>query len=100
MDGSRRSNGESERHVRAAGANRTSGEKVSRARTCATRALQSRSTRRYALHAECASPNDAIKTKIVGAMRDATKLGGEVVFAAMGSLARDGKVIDDARKYE
>jgi phenylacetate-CoA ligase len=53
-----------------------------------------------ALHAECASPNDPLKEKIATALRDVTKLGGEVIFAAMGSLANDGKVIDDARKYE
>ena len=53
-----------------------------------------------ALHAECASPNDDLKGKIIAALRDATKLGGDVVFAAMGTLANDGKVIDDARKYE
>ena len=53
-----------------------------------------------ALHAECAAPSDALKAKIVEALRDVTKLGGEVVFAAIGSLANDGKVIDDARKYE
>lgn len=53
-----------------------------------------------ALHAECAAPSDALKAKIIEALRDVTKLGGEVVFAAIGSLANDGKVIDDARKYE
>jgi phenylacetate-CoA ligase len=52
------------------------------------------------LHAECATPSDALKAKLAEALRDATKLGGEVVFAAMGSLANDGKVIDDARKYD
>jgi phenylacetate-CoA ligase len=52
------------------------------------------------LHAECSVTNDALKAKIVEALRDATKLGGEVVFAAMGSLANDGKVIDDTRKYD
>ena len=53
-----------------------------------------------ALHAECASPNNDLKGKIASALRDATKLGGEVVFAATGALANDGKVIDDARKYD
>jgi phenylacetate-CoA ligase len=33
-------------------------------------------------------------------MREITKLRGEVAFVAIGSLANDGKVIDDARKYE
>ncbi|HNY47086.1 MAG TPA: phenylacetate--CoA ligase family protein [Casimicrobium sp.] len=53
-----------------------------------------------ALHAECAAPNDELKAKIATALRDVTKLGGDVVFAAVGALANDGKVIDDARKYE
>jgi phenylacetate-CoA ligase len=52
------------------------------------------------LQAECVSPNDALKSKIAEALRDATKLGGDVLFAAMGSLANDGKVIDDARKFD
>jgi phenylacetate-CoA ligase len=52
------------------------------------------------LHVESASPSDALKNKLVDALRDATKLGGEVVFAVPGALANDGKVIDDARKYE
>ena len=53
-----------------------------------------------ALHAEIASADDALKAKLVAALREVTKLGGDVVFAAMGALANDGKVIDDARKYE
>lgn len=53
-----------------------------------------------ALHVETAAPGDDLKNRIVAALRDVTKLGGDVVFAAPGSLANDGKVIDDARKYE
>ena len=52
------------------------------------------------LHAECAAPSESLKAKLVDALRDVTKLGGDVVFAAPGSLANDGKVIDDARKYD
>jgi len=52
------------------------------------------------LHAESAAASDELKAKIATALRDVTKLGGDVVFAAMGALANDGKVIDDARKYE
>ncbi len=52
------------------------------------------------LHAEVASPDESLRGKIVAALRDVTKLGGEVVFAEIGALANDGKVIDDARKYE
>ena len=54
----------------------------------------------HAEHAEFASPNADLKGKIVAALRDATKLGSDVVFAAVGSLANDGKVIDDARKFD
>lgn len=53
-----------------------------------------------ALHAECATPSDGLKAKLVDALRDVTKLGGDIVFAAPGALANDGKVIDDARKYD
>ena len=51
-------------------------------------------------HGEFASPNDDLKGNIVAALRDVTKLGGDVIFAAVGSLANDGKVIDDARKFD
>jgi phenylacetate-CoA ligase len=37
---------------------------------------------------------------IAASMRDVTKLRGEVVLAAPGELPNDGKVIEDARKYE
>jgi phenylacetate-CoA ligase len=52
------------------------------------------------LHAETASPNDALKSNITAALRDVTKLGADVILVAPGALANDGKVIDDARKYE
>ena len=53
-----------------------------------------------ALHAEIASPSDELKGRIASALREVTKLGGDVVFAAVGALANDGKVIDDARKFD
>lgn len=37
---------------------------------------------------------------IVISLRDVCKLRGDVAFAAIGSLASDGKVIDDIRKYD
>lgn len=52
------------------------------------------------LHVECVAPSDGLKAKLIDALRDVTKLGGEVAFAAPGALANDGKVIDDARKYD
>jgi phenylacetate-CoA ligase len=52
------------------------------------------------LQVECSAPSDALKEKLTAALRDVTKLGGAVVFTTLGSLANDGKVIDDARKYD
>ena len=37
---------------------------------------------------------------VAASLRDITKLRGEVNFVAAGSLANDGKVIEDARKYD
>jgi phenylacetate-CoA ligase len=37
---------------------------------------------------------------IAASLRDVCKLRGDVAFAAIGSLATDGKVIDDIRKYD
>jgi phenylacetate-CoA ligase len=34
------------------------------------------------------------------AVRDVTKLRGHVLLVAVGSLANDGKVIEDARSYQ
>jgi phenylacetate-CoA ligase len=52
------------------------------------------------LHCETNSPDENLKATMVLNMREITKLRGEVAFVAIGSLANDGKVIDDARKYE
>ena len=43
---------------------------------------------------------DALAARITEALRDVTKLRGEVVFVAPGALPNDGKVIEDARKYD
>jgi phenylacetate-CoA ligase len=55
------------------------------------------------LHCEVQNP-DAMNPKllpdIVETMRDVTKLRGEVQLVAAGSLPNDGKVIEDARRYE
>jgi phenylacetate-CoA ligase len=37
---------------------------------------------------------------LAGSLREVTKLRGEVLLVAPGSLPNDGKVIEDARKYE
>ena len=49
----------------------------------------------------CEAPaGEALKDALQTTLRDVTKLRGEVEFVAAGSLPNDGKVIEDARKYE
>ncbi|QPF75255.1 phenylacetate--CoA ligase [Roseateles sp. DAIF2] len=43
---------------------------------------------------------EGLADQVAGAIRDVTKLRGEVEFLAPGSLPNDGRVIEDARKYE
>jgi phenylacetate-CoA ligase len=52
------------------------------------------------LSVESADASDAAKEKIAQALRDVTKLGGEVQMCGIGALANDGKVIDDQRKID
>ncbi len=47
----------------------------------------------------CSGP-DALARKISDAIRDVTKLRGDVELVAVGSLPNDGKVIEDARSYK
>jgi phenylacetate-CoA ligase len=52
-----------------------------------------------ALHVEPqagAAPDEAA---IAASLREITKLGGNVLFAAPGSLPNDGKIIADERDY-
>jgi phenylacetate-CoA ligase len=49
------------------------------------------------LSAECASPADGLADAISAALASVTKLRGEVVLVAPGSLPNDGKVIADER---
>jgi len=54
-----------------------------------------------ALHVETgALSDDGLKARVSEAVRDVTKLRGEVHLVATGSLANDGKVIEDARSYQ
>jgi phenylacetate-CoA ligase len=54
-----------------------------------------------ALHVETHHlADDALKARVSEAVRDVTKLRGEVHLVAQGSLANDGKVIEDARSYQ
>jgi phenylacetate-CoA ligase len=53
------------------------------------------------LHCETdQTPPAATVAAIVDSIRDVTKLRGEVQLQARGTLPNDGKVIEDARKYE
>jgi len=47
----------------------------------------------------CSGP-DALAAKLAEAIRDVTKLRGEVTIMLPGSLPNDGKVIEDARSYK
>ena len=54
-----------------------------------------------ALHVETTALTDVgLKTRLSDAVRDVTKLRGEVHLLVPGSLANDGKVIEDARSYQ
>lgn len=49
----------------------------------------------------CEGEGDAtLAAAVTASLRELTKLRGEVVFVADGSLANDGKVIDDQRRYD
>ena len=43
---------------------------------------------------------DGLSTRIEEAIRDVTKLRGQVEIVALGSLPNDGKIIEDARSYK
>ncbi|OQW88099.1 MAG: AMP-dependent synthetase [Rhodoferax ferrireducens] len=47
----------------------------------------------------CSGP-DALSAKLREAIRDVTKLRGQVELVAVGALPNDGKVIEDARSYK
>src|SRR3954464_13182564 len=49
------------------------------------------------LHAECASPSDALREQLAASLRAVAKLGGRVELVSPGSLPNDGKVISDER---
>ena len=46
------------------------------------------------------SGDDALQEAIVASIRDVTKLRGDVALVAVGTLPNDGRVIEDARRYE
>jgi hypothetical protein len=51
------------------------------------------------LKCEVAGKPAGLAEALVASIRDVTKLRGEVELVEPGSLANDGKVIDDLRKY-
>ncbi|MBS0342617.1 MAG: AMP-binding protein [Proteobacteria bacterium] len=55
---------------------------------------------RMTLRVECAHAPEGLVQRIAEAVRDVTKLRGEVQVVAPGSLPNDGKVIEDARSYK
>ncbi|MDP3521757.1 MAG: AMP-binding protein [Hydrogenophaga sp.] len=52
------------------------------------------------LKVEAADGGDALRDGLAQAVRDVTKLRGDIELVALGSLPNDGKVIEDARKYD
>jgi phenylacetate-CoA ligase len=55
---------------------------------------------RMTLHVEVQDSASSHAGAIVDSIRDITKLRGDVAFHAPGTLANDGKVIDDQRNYD
>ena len=55
---------------------------------------------RMRLDVEVDGRPEGLAEKIAETIRDVTKLRGDVALCAPGSLANDGKVIEDARRYE
>ena len=55
---------------------------------------------RMTLQVEVLQPPEGLSARIADTVRDVTKLRGEVALHAPGSLPNDGKVIEDARRYE
>ncbi|MDI3383830.1 phenylacetate--CoA ligase family protein [Xenophilus aerolatus] len=56
---------------------------------------------RMTLRLECdGNAPEGLAARVAEAIRDVTKLRGEVTLGAVGSLPNDGKVIEDARSYK
>jgi phenylacetate-CoA ligase len=51
------------------------------------------------LRVEAQGASDGLAERLAQALRDVTKLRGEVLLCAVGALPNDGKVIEDARSY-
>jgi phenylacetate-CoA ligase len=55
---------------------------------------------RMTLQVEVAQPPEGLSARIAESIRDVTKLRGDVVLNAPGTLPNDGKVIEDARRID
>ena len=55
---------------------------------------------RMTLSVEVASRTQGLAERLAESLRDVTKLRGEIRLLAPGELPNDGKVIEDARKYD
>jgi len=55
---------------------------------------------RMALHIEVAGEPEGLAARVADSVREVTKLRSEVVPCTPGSLPNDGKVIEDARRYD
>lgn len=58
------------------------------------------STDLMTLNCEVGTPSGELDKAIAETVRDITKLRADVKLVAVGSLANDGKVIEDSRKYD
>ena len=52
------------------------------------------------LKVEATSVPQGLESRISDAIRDVTKLRGDVLMMSPGTLPNDGKVIEDARSYK
>jgi phenylacetate-CoA ligase len=55
---------------------------------------------RMTLHCEVRAPREGLERAIAETLREVTHLRGEVALRAPGELPNDGKVIEDAKKYD
>jgi phenylacetate-CoA ligase len=55
---------------------------------------------RMTLRAECAGTPEGLVERLAQSLRDVTKLRGDAVLLAPGSLPNDGRVIEDARRLD
>ena len=52
------------------------------------------------LHVESSNGDEGLAAAVARSMRDVTKLRSDVLIVAPGSLPNDGRVIEDARRYD